>query len=890
MIKKNVVLILFLFISGPLFAQTAQITGRVLDSLSNPFSYATIIAKPQSENVSLAFAITDEKGRFKIELKENETYVITVSYLGFKPTTFKVTLTENIIKDIQLQPAINQLDEVVVTQKIPVKVKEDTITYNIEVFTTGTERKLKQVLKKLPGVEVDNNGSVTVMGKKVNKLLVDGKTFFNGGTKLGVENIPADAVDAVEVIDNYNEVAFLKGLNDSDKMAMNIKLKKDKKKFTFGDVENGIGNNNHYLVHPNLFYYSPKTTFNFIGDLNDVGVKSFTIKDYMDFEGGIGKLLSDPSSYFQLSNNDFAKFLTNQDFKKGQNKFGAINIRQVIISKMDLSGYAIYSNTKTLTEATTINQYQSEEEQTIENKLTKGDDKDRFFMSKLMLDYAPNSKEDISYSGFIKSAVSDDRSNLETAFDISTNNLKTNTNTNAVTVKQNAEWHKELSRGHTFSFTVNYHYDRNTPTSNWLSDNPILQGLIPLANDTTYTINQVKKLQLNNIDLFFKHYWVLNKSNHIYTTIGNNHLKENYFTNDYQLLSNGNINNFNNGGFGNDLNLTVNDFYVGVQHKFKTGIVTTKYGIAAHNYQWNNKQESSYRKSKWVLLPDFLMKIDFSKSEHLNFRYNLKSLLADAPKYANRLRLNSYNTVTKGNDSLDHELYHSLRAWYTKFSLYKGIVMNANISFNKKIKGIQYRSQLQGINQFTEPYLINNPETNWALSTSIKKKIRKLTAKISGSLNFSNYFQTVNQQTFKNKSNTQSLGIEFGTNFKKWPNVEIGYKKDFSKYFSAYNTSDFSNENPYFNIDYDFLNGFIFSADYSRNNYKDDFGHVNRYEMANTSLFYQKEDSAWGFKISGSNILGVTYKNQNSFSDYIISDTKIYIMPRIWLFTVSYKI
>src|SRR5699024_12843199 len=97
--------------------------------------------------------------------------------------------------------------------KMVIVVREDTITYRIDKFITGDERKLRDVLKKLPGVEGDREGNVTVNGKKVDKLMVDGQDFFGGDTKLGVNHIPADAVDEVEAIKNYNEDGIWKALS-----------------------------------------------------------------------------------------------------------------------------------------------------------------------------------------------------------------------------------------------------------------------------------------------------------------------------------------------------------------------------------------------------------------------------------------------------------------------------------------------------------------------------------------------------------------------------------------------------------------------------------------------------------------------------------------------------
>ncbi|EKT3967026.1 hypothetical protein JE952_000964 [Flavobacterium psychrophilum] len=141
---------------------------------------------------------------------------------------------------------------------------------------------MKEILEKLPGVEVDKNGGVTVQGKKVTKMMVEGKSFFGGGSKLAVENIPADALDKIEVIDHFNQVGFMKQVSDSDDLAINVKLKEDKKKFVFGDIEAGVelaGNNGFYLGHAGIFFYSPKTNISYIGDSNNIGKSTFAFDD-----------------------------------------------------------------------------------------------------------------------------------------------------------------------------------------------------------------------------------------------------------------------------------------------------------------------------------------------------------------------------------------------------------------------------------------------------------------------------------------------------------------------------------------------------------------------------------------------------------------------------------
>ena len=220
----------------------------MLDSTQNPVPYTNLIATPLTESQEITFAITDVQGRYKLNLAEAVSYQLEITHMGFSKVTDTVKFTANSQKNYYLQESTESLEEVIIKQEMAVIVKEDTITYRTDQFKTGEERKLREVLKKLPGVEVDREGNVTVNGKKVTKLMVEGKTFFTGDTKLGVNNIPADAVDEVEALDNYNEVGFLKGLSDSDQMALNIKLKEGKKKFLFGDLEAGGGIKDRYLI------------------------------------------------------------------------------------------------------------------------------------------------------------------------------------------------------------------------------------------------------------------------------------------------------------------------------------------------------------------------------------------------------------------------------------------------------------------------------------------------------------------------------------------------------------------------------------------------------------------------------------------------------------------
>ena len=296
--KKNreVVLFLILFFYFISFVQSQTITGVVADTLNKPLESANIIAISSDKNVQLKFAIADNKGRYKLELDAGFQYEVTVSYIGYVDSVLIVEANSTITgHNFKLTPTGEKLKEIIIKYDYkPIVVKKDTLIYDVKSFVNGNERKMREVLEKLPGVEVDKKGNVTVQGKKVTQMLVENKAFFGGGSKLAVENIPADAIDKIEVLDHFSKVGFLKKVSDSDELAMNVKLKADKKKFVFGDLEVGlpVAFSKQHLLHAALFYYTPKTNLSFIGDANTIGKSTFTFEDLMRFDGGASSFLS----------------------------------------------------------------------------------------------------------------------------------------------------------------------------------------------------------------------------------------------------------------------------------------------------------------------------------------------------------------------------------------------------------------------------------------------------------------------------------------------------------------------------------------------------------------------------------------------------------------------
>jgi len=285
------------------------------------------------------------------------------------------------------------------------------------------------------------------------------------------------------------------------------------------------------------------------------------------------------------------------------------------------------------------------------------------------------------------------------------------------------------------------------------------------------------------------------------------------------------------------------------------------------------------------------IKTEFNTSEKINFKYKLNARFPTVNRLVNNFILSSFNSVFKGNPELDNALYHTASLSYYKFSLFKNLNINLSTSFNKKVKDYKNVTQLDGINQFNTQILFEQPEHSWNINGSIAKKINKIKYKLRTRYNYRDFFQIVNTEINKNISKNISGILSAETSFKKHPNVEIGYKKDFNSYRSRGSISKFENNAFFVNLEYDFLNDFIFKADYNLDNYQNKSLNINNsFDNANASLFYQIEDSPWGFEINATNLFNTQFKQDNSFSEFLISDNKTFVLPRIIMFKVAYKL
>ena len=899
--KKSIVLALF-FITTLSFAQSVKLEGLITDSKTVGLEMANVMAVNKATKAMDSYAITNDKGKFILNLKPNTSYVLKVSYLGMQNKELAIVTTdENSSKNIVLEEGGIELDGVEIVREMPVSIKGDTIVYNADSFKSGTERKLEDLLKKLPGVEVNADGEIEVEGKKVSKLMVEGKDFFDGDTKLGVKNIPADAIDKIQVLRNYSEIGALKGVeNNQDNIAMNIKLKSGKKNFWFGDMTAGIGvahEESRYLINPKLFYYSPKYSINLITNFNNIGELPLTVQDYFKFTGGFRGMMQKGGSSFNVSSNDLGiSLLRNNRAKEIETKFGATNFAYNVNKAWTLSGFGILSSSLTDLETksqTNILQPNSSEIFSTENRQEITNQKSNLGLFKLSSSYKPTSKFQFDYDVLTKLSKQDENNSLLRESIVNNNskteNINTIKNQDPISVNQNLSLYFTQSDKNIFAFEMQHLYQEEDPFYNAnLQSQPFsLAGYV--TGQDRNNINQSRFVKTNKIDAKLDYYYMVTPKSNINVTLGNTYSYQNFNSSIFQILDNETVNNLTNNANINDVKYNFNDTFLGLHYKILSGKFTFTPGVSLHSYNMTNEQlGTSNSQNFFRALPDLLAIYQIKKSETLTYNFSYTNNFTDINQLAEGFIFSNYNSLTKGSRLLENATaqVHSLR--YFKYNMFNFENITAFATYSKRVDAIKTSAVFNGVNQTSSPFNSDFADETLSGNGSYGRSfLKNYKASFGASLNWSKFNNIQNNVFSTNESFTQNYTFKASTNYKNMPNLELGY----NIVTNDYNNTTFYTEKPFARLDYFFLNSFSFVAEYELYHYYNNAKTVNNeYDFLSASLIYQKKGSKLEYKVSGTNLLNTTSLNDDSFTQFATRTSQYTVQPRYVIFSLKYNL
>lgn len=284
---KALNLLLFILLCISVHAQY-DLTGTIVDQ-DNEYLTGSTVVLLDNDSTMVSFALSDENGRYEIADIDTGRYILQVSFISYANYCNAVQVTGDMHLDpIVMKESTEVLKEVTINaEHIPMGLRGDTLSYNAAAFKTRPNANVEDLLKQMPGIEVDRAGNIKAQGKDVKNVLVGGKEFFGKNPEMATRNLEAESVDKVEVYDKKSEVAEFTGVDDGqDERTINLELKDEYKTGGFGRVEAHGGLDGEYEGKANYYKYSPTYQASALVAANNINKSTFTINDRIDFMGG----------------------------------------------------------------------------------------------------------------------------------------------------------------------------------------------------------------------------------------------------------------------------------------------------------------------------------------------------------------------------------------------------------------------------------------------------------------------------------------------------------------------------------------------------------------------------------------------------------------------------
>ncbi|MCH5245160.1 MAG: outer membrane beta-barrel protein [Muribaculaceae bacterium] len=270
-------LIMLLFIEG--LTMAANVNGAVVDPDGEPLIQASLRLLRAKDSTFVSGTTTNNKGRFRMNNVAQGNFILETTYIGYDKAYTNVTVGSTNVNVGTIKMTENSTllkDITVVGIATPVKVMEDTIEYNTGAYKTQPNAVVEDLLKRLPGVEVSSDGKITVNGKEVSKILLDGQEFFSDDPTVASRNLPVDIVDRVQVVDRKSDLARLTGVDDGeDETVINLSIKPGMKNGWIGTVEGGYGTDDRYKGNFMVNHFNNGNQYTFLGNINNINNLGF---------------------------------------------------------------------------------------------------------------------------------------------------------------------------------------------------------------------------------------------------------------------------------------------------------------------------------------------------------------------------------------------------------------------------------------------------------------------------------------------------------------------------------------------------------------------------------------------------------------------------------------
>lgn len=909
-----------------------RVSGILVDKTDRtPVRGATVTIKRKKASTPLGNTVSDNRGYFVFNDLPRDTFIIAFSSIGYELVDQQVNPATQIDLGTVLVPKTSkQLQDVVVTAKTPpAQQKADTIQYNANAFKVNPDATSEDLVKKMPGITVDKDGTVTAHGDQVKKVTIDGKDFMGDDATAALRNLPAEVVDKIQVFDRLSDQAAFTGFDDGNSVkAINIVTKSNFRNGQFGRLFAGYGTDDRYSAGGNVSFFKNNRRISLVGNFNNINQQNFASQDLLgvsssggggNFGGGGGRGGGGRGGGGGFNSNNASNFTVNQQNGISRTNAIGINYTDKWNPKLDVQASYFFNNSNNVNEKELHSQtlIGARTQFADQNSVSNSNNNNHRF--NLRLEYKLDSSNSIiinpslnfQNNHTISSATSQTYYGANDTS--STSQSRTDAMRNGYNLRNNILYrHNFGKRGRTLSVNFNTTFNENNGETytlqelrffdkgivtdsalNQYSNNPT--NGYSLSGNVAYTepIGKKGQLQIN-----YSPSWTKNKADQqtfLYDSIGKG------YTQFSEILSNkfDNTVTTNNGGLSYRLGSSRdNQFAVGVnlQHSLLQSMRIYP-------------TPSSVNQSFTNLLPNLMFRRKVSTRSSINLMYRASTNFPSVTQLQDVVNLSNQLRVTSGNPDLKQAYTHFLSARYTFTNTQKGQSLFANVflqsqsnyissatyiasadslihqgivlkSGSQLIKPVNldgYKS-LRSFLTFSQP--INPIKTNVNLSTGFTY------SRLPGLIN--------NQQTITNNY-VYNAGLVLASNISQYIDFNLSYNASFNNTSSsAAGQSNQQYVNQSAGVQFNLLSkkGWFINNDLTNQRYSGLSGGLNQnfwlWNAAIGKKFLKKQ--AGELKLSVFDLLKQNQSIVRTVAENYIEDTRTNVLRQYFMLTFSYSL
>ncbi|MFK7750267.1 MAG: carboxypeptidase-like regulatory domain-containing protein [Kordia sp.] len=886
--KSTNILFLFLLLLVS-FNSVAQIQGKVIDKNKKPIEFVAVVLKKQIDSSFVSYGRTDANGFYTVNPKTKGAFFVSFSSLGYTKQEQTVTIsdiTKTVEINVSLKDEVISLNEVILTAERDIIQKKDTIVFNVKSFLQGNEEVVEDLLKKIPGLTVEADGTIKVGNQEVEKVMIEGDDFFERGYKILTKNMPVRPIEKVELLQNYSNNRLLKGIEESERVALNLKLSDDAKRVWFGNVTLGYNvllDENRYYAKGNLMNFGKKNKYYFLTNLNNTGYNA---------TGDINHLIRPRRFNQPASIGDDKSIMSLIDlsanppnFKRSRTTFNNAEMaslnaifnptKKIKIKTLGFFNWDELDFYRNRTDNVSINNldFTNTEEYQLQNKKRIG-------FGKVDLIY------DLSKTKMIEATTKYQNATFTGASDLVFNTQSTieNLDNPVELFDQKISYSNKFKDNKVFLLTGRF--IKETSDKKYTVNQFLFEDLFPNTNANNVRQQLDQKMSFAGIEA---HILERKENKNLLEFRVGNAFRRDVLRSQFSLLEDANFID-NPADYQNQLNYTVNDLYGKFKYQYTYKNIKLIGDLELHQL-FNSLEQSNEKitQQPFFINPSLGLDWKINNKNRIRTSYAHNTTNAEVINVYNNFILNGFRNFNSGTGSFNQLNASALLFNYQLGNWSDRFFASTIITYTKNHDFFSTNTLINQNYTQAKAIVIKDREL-FTVNTSLDFFIKKLASNIK--LNFgstkSEYKNVVNNSELREVFSTNyNYGVEFRSAFDSFFDFNIGSKWLANKIETGV-TSEFTDNVSFLDLTFtinDKLNFDFQSERYFFGNLKTD----NTYYFLDLDARYTIKENKLTLMLSGKNLF-----NTNTFRNFTISDignstTEYRLLPRYLLLKVEYR-